>query len=240
MNVKKVLSAAGVCLTGSLMIPGGAAHAALPICASGAICFADLPDPSPSFEGLSHSIPRNTCIPLSRPNVTSYIDNETAVQWRVYTGAGCTGTMGLIFAHSAGPMAAPFDNSIDAVSRTANPGAAPGVSLLKGNAVSQPQARRRVVQYRAINPNDEFGGWTMAPEIAPTNEIAIGSITPGGVLVSVWSDGTWSTTDPAQAGMVFIWNTVTDPYPSLIPSADWTQPGLGVSPVLQPGEVLNQ
>jgi|SRR4051812_34933428 hypothetical protein len=88
------------------------------VCASNTICFSDLPNGLP-FQGISGNVTRNVWITLQRVNVTSYIENNVGVQWKVSTGGTCgTGNVGTIFSNSSGNMAFPYDNSIDCTLRT--------------------------------------------------------------------------------------------------------------------------
>lgn len=92
------------------------AHAALPICASNAICFAE---GGISFQSYTGDIARNSCRSV-QDNRTEYIDNETAVQWRVFTTTNCTGTVGVVYAHSSGTMSGIWWRSIGSTYRTSS------------------------------------------------------------------------------------------------------------------------
>jgi hypothetical protein len=117
--VKNFIIAAIIGITGFIIAPAPA-QAATPICAANAICFADLVGGT-STEGISGTIARNTCRNLTHPNTASEIDNETAVQWKVFTGSGCTGNVGTIFANTQGPMTGVFNNNIESAYRTSTP-----------------------------------------------------------------------------------------------------------------------
>lgn len=58
--------------------------------------------------GECHSIPAN---------VTSYIWNNTGSRYTVYTGAGCSGTSGPIYARSAGAMTGVYNNNLESMRR---------------------------------------------------------------------------------------------------------------------------
>lgn len=117
-----------------IVAPAPAAKAALPICASAAICFADLPD-GVSNEGLPATVARNTCKTLIYVDQASRVDNESNYRWYVYTGPNCTGTRGIIYPHTDGRMAFPFDNSINCAVRTSSTTIAPESFRKTGNAV---------------------------------------------------------------------------------------------------------
>lgn len=87
-------------------------------CSSTAICGYDNPNNLPLW-GFSETITRNVCHAVT-PNRTRYIDNNTPVQWRVYTGPGCTGVVGIIYANSEGWMGGVYDNNIESLYRTSS------------------------------------------------------------------------------------------------------------------------
>lgn len=117
--MKKLL--VSLLVVASLFLAAAPAEAKTAICANGSICFADLHG-GVSTDSRSGTVPRNTCINLTHPNTASRIDNETGVQWKVFLGWGCSDTpVGIIYAHTDGEMAAPYDNSISSVVRTSTP-----------------------------------------------------------------------------------------------------------------------
>lgn len=85
-------------------------------CSSTAICGYDNPNNLPLW-GLSETITRNVCHAVTA-NRTRYIDNNTPVQWRVFTGAGCTGTVGVIYSHTEGWMGGVYYDNIESIYRT--------------------------------------------------------------------------------------------------------------------------
>jgi len=50
-------------------------------------------------------------------NKTSYVYNNTAEQWRAWTGPGCSGSNAPLYAHNGGPMGGVFQNNIEGLSR---------------------------------------------------------------------------------------------------------------------------
>lgn len=110
----------GVLLVSLLCVGGAAVPAqAVASCGSTSICGYDNPNNLPRW-GFSETITRNVCHSVPA-DVTTYIDNNTPVQWRVYTGPGCTGLIGTIYANTEGYMGGSFYRTIDSVSRTSSP-----------------------------------------------------------------------------------------------------------------------
>ncbi len=89
---------------------------AVATCSSSGICFyhnsADLPIAGYNYQ----TAPLNVCKPVP-DNQTRYVDNNTGSQWYVWTGTNCTGTRGTIYAHTEGPMAGVYYDSIGSTKR---------------------------------------------------------------------------------------------------------------------------
>lgn len=96
------------------------AFAAAPGCPASAICFHNTSTSNPNewrdgsdtspFE--CHDFPA-----AGTDNTASYVTNTTGRTWYVFRNATCTGsyaagTLGKIYAHTAGPMTSPWNNSI--------------------------------------------------------------------------------------------------------------------------------
>jgi hypothetical protein len=62
-------------------------------------------------------IPAGYCKALGSPNQTEYIWNNTAEQWRAWTGPGCSGSNAPLYAHTAGAMTGIWKDNIESVSR---------------------------------------------------------------------------------------------------------------------------
>lgn len=96
-------------------------------CGGGAVGGYDVgpADPGGAIDCFPDSLERNKCMPSIAPNRDTYIDNRSPAPWKVYTGAGCTGNVGTIFANSHGYMNSTFNNNIESWVRLAANKAAP-------------------------------------------------------------------------------------------------------------------
>lgn len=114
--MRKLLAATlGVLLAVAGVVPAYATGTLL--CNVTAICFSKSSTLIP-FQGFFGSIPRGVCHNLTAPNATRWITNNTGTQWRVWTGPNCTGTSGIIFSHSDGPMAGIYYDNLESTYRT--------------------------------------------------------------------------------------------------------------------------
>jgi hypothetical protein len=114
------------------------AQAALPICASGGICF------SPVSGGLSQegfasaSAPRNSCLNMRYPNTAVRVDNESNYRWIVFTGPNCTGTAGTIYPHTDGNMSGIYLRNLESLYRTSSTTVAPAGARMVEAAMVTP------------------------------------------------------------------------------------------------------
>lgn len=104
-------------LFGSLMVATPAQ--AVGVCSVDSICFYDTSsswyplvdhDDADTSPGECHSLGGYS-------NQTSYIWNRADHDYYVWTGQGCAGTRGLIYANSSGSMNSTFNNTIDSFKR---------------------------------------------------------------------------------------------------------------------------
>lgn len=94
------------------------AHA-VGVCSVDSICFYDTPGswyPMVDHDDADTS-PGECLLMGGHSNDTEYIWNRTDHQYYVWTGTGCAGTRGLIYANSSGPMSGAFSNTIDSYKR---------------------------------------------------------------------------------------------------------------------------
>lgn len=92
---------------------------AVGVCTADAICFYDTSGSwYPMVDHDDADTSPGECLLLGGySNATSYIWNRTDHQYYVWTGTGCAGTRGLIYANSSGAMVSPFNNTIDSYKR---------------------------------------------------------------------------------------------------------------------------
>lgn len=107
------------------LIVGGVVTMASPaqavgVCTADAICFYDTSsDWYPMIDHDDADTSPGECLYMA-PDYqgrTSYIWNRTDHQYYVWTGTGCSGTRGLIYANSSGGMSSPYNNSIRSFKR---------------------------------------------------------------------------------------------------------------------------
>jgi len=92
---------------------------AVGVCTADAICFYDTSGSwYPMVDHDDADTSPGECLALGGyGGQTSYIWNRTDHNYYVWTGVGCAGTRGLIYANSSGAMASPFNNSLDSYKR---------------------------------------------------------------------------------------------------------------------------
>lgn len=109
-----VLSVAGVAVVST---PAQAAGG----CNNNAICFYNTAsDANPTHERDGADAYNGQCfnLPAGAQNNTSYIINDNGWKWYVYTDYSCVGfSYGTIYAHSAGGMTSPWNNSLSSYKR---------------------------------------------------------------------------------------------------------------------------
>ena len=123
MMIKRILTV----LAGALLLFGGAAVAplasqpaqAVGVCTADAICFYDTSGSwYPMIDHDDADTSPGECLAMGGyGGQTSYIWNRTDHDYYVWTGVGCAGTRGLIYANSSGSMSSPFNNSLDSYKR---------------------------------------------------------------------------------------------------------------------------
>jgi hypothetical protein len=116
----KALAVFGVlCLALGLTLLAAQPAQAVGVCTADAICFFDTSGSwYPMVDHDDADTSPGECLALGGyGGQTSYIWNRTDHQYYVWTGVGCAGTRGLIYANSSGSMASPFNNSIDSYKR---------------------------------------------------------------------------------------------------------------------------
>lgn len=113
-------------LMGSLLALAGVAviaptaAQAVPCYYPGTIEFFNDESDSQPVTCLPGSAPRNQCADVA-PNLTSFVVNGTAAQWKVSLVGNCTGSLGLIYANSQGYMTGVWNNNIESTYRLAVP-----------------------------------------------------------------------------------------------------------------------
>lgn len=85
-------------------------------CSSTGICGFTDPNNLPLW-GFSETITRNVCHATTANN-TRYVDNNTPVLWKVFTGPGCTGIVGTIYSNTEGWMSGSYYDNIESIYRT--------------------------------------------------------------------------------------------------------------------------
>lgn len=91
------------------------AHAAVPSCASGYICYFNYPDGSGRLlDKLMTSYTRSVCYswPSTINNKVSYVRNNSAYDLVVYDAYDCSGTVSVLYAHTSGSMNLQWDNAM--------------------------------------------------------------------------------------------------------------------------------
>lgn len=114
----------------------GPAQAA-PGCPTGAICFHDTATVNPNEwrDGVDTSYLECHPFPASTNNTTSYVTNNTGRTWYVFLNGNCTGsyaagTLGKIYAHTAGAMNSTWNNTMSSYRSTV-----PGESLVASKSI---------------------------------------------------------------------------------------------------------
>lgn len=114
-RIMAALGAIIVAFTGALAVaaPAQAAQG----CGSGSICFYDTSvSAAPFYARDSGDAWNGECFNLGNTS-TSWIRNQSARTWRVYTGLDCLSTNGPIYPNSAGAMNSTFSNKIRSFTR---------------------------------------------------------------------------------------------------------------------------
>jgi hypothetical protein len=116
----KALALFGVlCLALGLTLLAAQPAQAVGVCTVDAICFYDTSGSwYPMIDHDDADTSPGECLALGGyGGQTSYIWNRTDHDYYVWTGVGCAGTRGLIYANSSGSMASPYNNSLDSYKR---------------------------------------------------------------------------------------------------------------------------
>lgn len=118
--LKKIITTVAIAVMASLgIVAVGATPALASGCGSNAgICFyANSGTAEPAFKMYSALEAAGHCLDV-QDNITSEIWNTSQWRWYVYTTNNCTGTPGIIYPGSFGPMRGAWDNSIKATKKT--------------------------------------------------------------------------------------------------------------------------
>lgn len=106
-------------------------------CNIGWNCFYDgAGDPEP-VDQYSPTAAIGYCLPVE-PGVTSWVNNDTNYQWKVFLTGNCTGSSAILYAKHQGYVYPPWNNSIGSTYKTGVKLSATGTQPASANSAFQP------------------------------------------------------------------------------------------------------